>query len=348
MARRRARLLGLVIGLCAGCTLRWGPNDGIPVQGPATLPDLGSLRSCGSESPTALASCVDRTRLARDLVTIAHPRAAGSEHAVAMRALCAERLGAAGFEVEQQAYGTGVNVVGTKRGGGPGAEQLLVSAHYDGPPGCAGADDNGSGLAALLETARVLGLGRFERTLVAACWDEHESGLAGAAAYVGRAVSRRERFATTLVLDSVGFTDARPGAQQVPPGIARAFPGALAELDASGRRADFVTVLADSDARPLVEALRSHASRVGLRSIVLELGDAEKAASDPAHRSDQEPFWLDGYSAVLLTDSGDYRNAAHGCRGGDDLPDTLDYDFLEQVTGASVGALAALLGMREG
>lgn len=51
---------------------------------------------------------------------------------------------------------------------------VIVAAHYDTVDFCPGADDNGSGVAGALETARVLVAEPHARTLVVACWDEEE------------------------------------------------------------------------------------------------------------------------------------------------------------------------------
>ena len=57
------------------------------------------------------------------------------------------------------------NIVGTHAGTVVPQEQVLVVAHYDTKPGTPGADDNASAVAAMLEIARLLARGRFERTL---------------------------------------------------------------------------------------------------------------------------------------------------------------------------------------
>src|SRR5690606_14569706 len=128
-----------------------------------------------------------------------------------IRELLGQRLEELGLSVERQDYGSGVNVVGTRPG--QSAEQVIVSAHYDHIPGCRGADDNASGMAAALEIARVLGPGPFERALVIAFWDEEETGLFGSRAYANRARDRGDRIRLAISLDAIGFANRAPGSQ---------------------------------------------------------------------------------------------------------------------------------------
>ena len=64
---------------------------------------------------------------------------------------------------------------------------IVVGAHYDAHAGTPGADDNASGVAGVLEAARVLAMAEHPRTLVVAFWDEEERGLVGSRAQAMRA-----------------------------------------------------------------------------------------------------------------------------------------------------------------
>src|SRR5690606_20146741 len=134
-----------------------------------------------------LSQCVEAARYQADLEAIAMPREPESAHWQAVQDLCAERLEGLGFTVERHAYATGVNVIGVREGTSEPQRRVLVGAHYDHIAGCAGADDNASGVAGALEAARVLAMASFPRTLVVACWDEEERGLIGSRAYAERA-----------------------------------------------------------------------------------------------------------------------------------------------------------------
>jgi hypothetical protein len=75
------------------------------------------------------------------------------------------------------------NVVGVHRGISYPNEIYVLGAHYDSVAGSPGAMDNGSGVAGLLESARVLSQHAFEGTIVFIAFDREEQGLLGSAAY---------------------------------------------------------------------------------------------------------------------------------------------------------------------
>lgn len=124
---------------------------------------------------------------------------------------------------------TGANVIGLLPGSDPGleTEPLLVTAHYDGvgdDPGqrLAGAGDNASGVAVVLEVARVICLSdrRPRRPIMFAALDAEELGAVGSASHAGLLSSGGIR-PIVLNLDMAGhFTDAvaaelGPGSEQL-------------------------------------------------------------------------------------------------------------------------------------
>ncbi len=77
------------------------------------------------------------------------------------------------------------NILGIIPGSDPSAKAVMLAAHYDSAPGSRGASDDGAGVAALLETARVLAAGpRLHRSIFFLFTDAEELGLLGAQAFV--------------------------------------------------------------------------------------------------------------------------------------------------------------------
>jgi hypothetical protein len=225
-------------------------------------------------------------------------------------------------------------------------ERIVVGAHYDACGELPGADDNASGVAATLEAARVLGTGRFDRTLVVACWDEGERGQLGSKAYARNARSFEGETVLAVVFEAVGYRDDRPDTQEIPDGFERVFPDqALAMLD-NEYRADFLTIVADRKSMPFAKRVVDHASHFQLDTHILRLTERIKLEMDTLHRSDHVSFWDEEMAAILLTDTGPYRNPRVRCKKGIDGPDSLDYDFAANVTRAAVGAAAEALEVR--
>ncbi len=108
---------------------------------------------------------------------------------------------------------TSRNVVGVVRGADPGLreEAVVVGAHLDhlGRVGDAvhpGADDNASGVAALVEIARAIAgaQARPRRSVVVAFWTGEEEGHLGSAYYVAHPLWPLARTAAYLNLDMIG------------------------------------------------------------------------------------------------------------------------------------------------
>lgn len=304
------------------------------------------LPACGTSTPEALMACVERARYVADLETISGARPPGSTHHGEVRELCATRLGELGFTVERHDYGSGVNVVGTRVGTALPDERVLVSAHYDSTVGCPGADDNASGTAGALETARVLAMATFGRTLVVACWDEEERGLVGSRGYADRAAMRGETLVANFVYEMIGYRDTTPGSQSLPAGLGLLFPRELRALQLRGSPGDFVVVIADElHSAGSAAAVGAMAARVGLPSVVLALPESVALVPETSdlRRSDHASFWENGAPGIMLGDTANFRYDRYHCAAGPDTPDQLDPDFSVAIIQATVGAAAQSL-----
>jgi Zn-dependent M28 family amino/carboxypeptidase len=216
------------------------------------------------------------------------------------------------------------NVIAELRGTEHPDEVVVVGAHYD--AFFSGADDNSSGVAAMLEMARLAAGKRFARTVRFVGFDLEELGLVGSTRYV-RAYPEEEIVAS-IVFDCIGYRDPRPGAQQGLPG----FP-----IPNTG---DFLAAIANEQSRPRLEELHALGSRldfVPLRGALTPI-DGSGPFSGNLMRSDHAPFWLAGHSALFLTDTANFRNPHY--HRDTDVPSTLDPDFLAGVTRLSAAGLA--------
>jgi Zn-dependent M28 family amino/carboxypeptidase len=335
----RVRISVTVLGIAASC----GDGSGDVQKAGPSAPSASCDAVCGS----SIAAAVSRDRWTADLATVAQPRPPASPGWQAAQDLCATRLSAAGFNVERHAYGSGINVVGVLASGAPGP-RVVVSAHYDHIEGCQGADDNASGIAGVLEAARVLGAARVAGTLVVACWDEEERGLIGSRAYAEREKSRGNTIDAAFVMDMIGYKSSVPGSQKVPAGFDTLFPSEGADLAAKGYVGDFVAVIHDSGAHPEAETFAAQAALSGVPAVSLEIPNAilGSAAVADFRRSDHASFWSAGTPALMVTDTAEQRNPHYHCTGAPDAPSDLDAEFATRVVRAQVGAIAVVLGTR--
>ncbi len=272
------------------------------------------------------------SRIRADLQVLVGPR----DPYQSLRALNAaadylvEEFRSAGLTVTEEAFRSEGesfrNVVGTHAGTMAPQEQVLVVAHYDTKPGTPGADDNASAVAALLEIARTLARGRYERTLQFVGFTLEEYGYQGSRRFARRARKEKRKIVGVLDLEMVGFTSPR---QRLPPGV-------------RGRRTgDFIGVVGNKPSRSLVEWFVASARRVAPALPVETLIVGWNGYLLPIVRlSDHAPFWDAGFPAVMITDTAFLRNP-HYHQPTDTL-DTLDLPFLTQVATATAAAAADL------
>ncbi len=218
-------------------------------------------------------------------------------------------------------------------GGGDSGGRIIIGAHYDSVPFSPGADDNASGVAVLLEVARVCAgaLPAVRRRIDFVAFGMEEEGCVGSSRHARRLARLGVPVAAMVSLECLGYTDRRPHSQRVVPGLPIRVPD----------QGSFLGVIGNRPARPLTLSL---ARAIGLAAPQLEavtLVVDENGRAFPATRlSDHAPFWDRGYPALLLTDTAFLRNPHY--HQSHDLPETLDFEFMTQVA-RSVAAFTLLL-----
>jgi Zn-dependent M28 family amino/carboxypeptidase len=232
-----------------------------------------------------------------------------------------------------------------------------VVAHLDTVAGSGGADDNGSGVVALLELARILAPLTFKRSVVLAAVDLEETGdFSGSEALIAELRTQRQ-VAGAVVFECIGFTDASPGSQRIPPGLGVLYPGQLRRAEALRMAGNWTLVVYRSTGLPLVRAVGE-----GLAAAAGD--DTPLLVRDPLDlpligrflpwivptvrhfaRSDHVAFWRNGIPAILLTDTADLRNPRY--HTGLDLPQSIDYQRVADTVAATALAICRLAAVDE-
>ncbi|WP_151771454.1 M28 family metallopeptidase [Streptomyces abyssomicinicus] len=139
------------------------------------------------------------------------------------------KLDAAGFTTTVQQFtssgATGYNLIADWPGGDPN-QVLMAGAHLDSVAGGAGINDNGSGSAAVLETALAVSRAQLQPTkhLRFAWWGAEELGLVGSKYYVNNlATADRSRISGYINLDMVASPNAGYFVYDDDPGIEKVF-----------------------------------------------------------------------------------------------------------------------------
>jgi len=245
-------------------------------------------------------------------------------------------LGYAVARQEFEADGVKVrNIEAALRGGGKEQPRIIViGAHYDSAEGAVGANDNGSGAAALLELARALKSFRpadgLEIRLVFYVNEELPwFGTERMGSYLHASGLQRQgrEVAAMLSLETIGWYSDSAGSQRYP------FPFNLFYPDVG----NFIGFVANPRSRGLVRqvvgSFRRHAQfpsegGVGLESIA------------GVSWSDQWAYWKHGWPAVMVTDTAPFRYPHY--HTPQDTPDKLDYERLARVVKGLEGVVRDL------
>jgi Zn-dependent M28 family amino/carboxypeptidase len=230
-----------------------------------------------------------------------------------------------GYEVKSQEYvvqmrkvsNISVEIPGSTKSG----EIIVVGAHYDTVYDCPGADDNTSGIAALLELARLLRESHPTRTIRFVAfvneeppWFQTES--MGSLVYAREAHRKHENIVAAISLETIGMYSDRPGSQQYPEPMGLLYPD----------RGNFIGFVGNLSSRGLVRKAIRVFRQTG--SIPSE-GSAAPEFLSGVGWSDHWSFWQEGYPAIMVTDTAPFRNPNY--HRPTDKPDTLDYDRMARV-----------------
>jgi hypothetical protein len=215
-------------------------------------------------------------------------------------------------------------------------EVLILGAHFDAFPGTPGADDNGTGTAALLEIARILKDVPLRRTVRLVFFNLEEIGLRGSIDYVKdnreRFQSGEEKLIGMVSLEMLGFFSDEVGSQRspIPP-----IPG-IFEPPTVG---DFIAIATVRRFQSFSQRL-AREMKAAQPDLNILVADFFPVAPPDLLRSDNAPFMAAGLPAVMLTDTSEFRNP-HYHRSTDTI-ETLDLDRYAMVVRALVGATVAI------
>jgi Zn-dependent M28 family amino/carboxypeptidase len=206
------------------------------------------------------------------------------------------------------------------------APPLILAAHFDTVQGSPGADDNASALAVMLQIARRVRAMKLARPIHCIAFNLEEENLLGSSAYTAMLRKNRDTIHGAIVLECVGYASHLAGSQKTPPGVPIAVP----------TTGNFLAVIGNERSHILTgsvaKAMTSHLPIVPL----IVPGNGEKLPD--TRRSDHTSFWEQGFPAVMLTDTANFRNP-HYHQPTDTL-DTLNLDFIASV---AEGLMAAVI-----
>jgi len=242
-----------------------------------------------------------------------------------------------GYKVQRQEYKIGkmpfynieVEILGRDRP----EEIVVIGAHYDSVVGSPGANDNGTGAAAVLALARAFAGKQTSRSLRFVEFVNEEPPFfqtpqMGSVVYANRSRDRNEKIVAMLSLETIGYYSDTPGSQLYPAPLNTIYP-------LTGNFIGFVGNTASGElVQDVVGSFRRHAKF-----------PAEGAAL-PEYLtgvgwSDQWAFWQIGYPGVMVTDTAVFRYPYYHTQN--DTPDKIDFDRTAQVVDGLEKVIANLV-----
>ncbi|MBU4461047.1 MAG: M28 family peptidase [Verrucomicrobia bacterium] len=236
----------------------------------------------------------------------------------------AQHFGQAGAAVEFQPFTVAGkqyrNVIGRFNAGK--GSRVVVGAHYDACREGPGADDNASGIAALIELAYLLGRSAPANAvdLVAYVLEEppfFRTEFMGSAVHAKSLAGDKARVRGVIVLEMVGYFDDEWGSQSYPMPLLRLmYPS----------RANFIAVASRWDQGDWIKRVKA-----GMKGRTdLPVYSIRAPSVIPGiDFSDHLNYWPYGFKALMITDTAFYRNKAYHSAG--DTSDRLDYKRLAKV-----------------
>ena len=221
------------------------------------------------------------------------------------------------FEFEGQLF---ENVIAECPGAKKPDEIIVLGAHYDSVQDCPGANDNGSGVAAVLELARLFHEHKPERTIRFVFFPNEEfffntEGM-GSYQYADLCKHRGDKIKAMLSLETIGYYNESKGSQKYPPGLGFFYP----------KQGDFIAFVGTSGSRSAIKRM--------VKAFRKSAQFPSEALSAPAFIpgvdwSDHQAFARLGYPAFMVTDTAPYRYPYY--HTPEDTVDKIDFDRTARV-----------------
>ena len=245
----------------------------------------------------------------------------------------------AGYKTRRQDYEvqgkTCCNIEAEKKGSKYPQQIIIIGAHYDSAYGTAGANDNASGVAAVLALARCFADSMNVRTLRFVLFANEEppfyhTNQMGSMVYAKGCRDNGDNIIAMFNLETIGCYSDKPNSQRYPPPFNLVYP-------ATGNFIGFVSNLGSS--RKLL-----HTVIASFRKACLfpSEGGAVPEVIVGINWSDHWSFWQYNYPAIMVTDTAPFRYQYY--HSPDDTPDKINYDCMARVVSGLESVIAELDG----
>ncbi len=239
-------------------------------------------------------------------------------------AYIAESFRALGYDVKYQQYNVSGKLVSNIEAMLPGnkkpEEILVIGAHYDSVHTVA-ANDNGTGVAALLELARILKTSKFERTIRFVAFVNEEPPYfqtknMGSLVYAKRSYERGEKIIGAFSLETMGYYSNKPGSQHYPFPLSRFYPDTGNFIGFVGNAKSKIMV--QNTVRIFRENAQFPSEGAAITEYISGVG-----------WSDHWSFWQFVYPGLMITDTAPYRYPYYHTE--EDTIDKINFEYMARV-----------------
>ncbi|MFC1510596.1 M28 family peptidase [Candidatus Omnitrophota bacterium] len=240
-----------------------------------------------------------------------------------------------GYDVVIQSYEvkgkTFKNIIAEVKGIKSDKEFIVVGAHYD---SCfnPGADDNASGIAGLIEMARMIKEKQLDVGVRFIAFTNEEppffqTDLMGSRVYTASLKEEKENIKGAIILEMIGYYSDNNHSQRYPPLIGPFYPN----------KGNYIAVVGNFHSNKLVKKVtrnfKKHSSFPVERIVA-------PSCMPGLNFSDHWSFWEEGIQAVMITDTAYMRNKHY--HQATDLPETLNYQNMALVVAAMTASIIDL------
>ena len=221
-----------------------------------------------------------------------------------------QKLNGYGLQIVDQSFGTnGRNIIAMQPGYENPAQIYIICAHYDAVDYYC-ADDNASGVAAVLEASRILSGYQFKQSIAYSFWDEEEDGLVGSRHYADQALQDSLDIRGVINIDMIGWDENSDGLMEIH----------TMDIANSPELADLVFTIDELYDLPLTCKVQN-----------------------PGHpASDHRSFWDSNYGAVLLIEGyfgGDFNPYYHS---SEDRVERFNLSYFTHMSKLAIGTISTL------
>ena len=233
------------------------------------------------------------------------------------------------------------NIIGSHIGTQQPEKRVIVIAHYDTVSASPGANDNASGVAAMLELARVLRQFKFKKSIQFVGVNLEEQKVDGEkntpTLRGSRALATDAREEGWEIEGVVNFEEIAFAGEMIPQSKPENIPVEMPEVG------NFIAVIGNENSTEMVkgyiQAIEQYNIPLPYAPLIVP-GNGEMLPD--TRRSDHAPFWDNGYRAIMLTDTADFRTPHY--HKPSDVIETLNLPFAAEVCRAAGGLVFNMAG----